>query len=79
MIPIVRELILIDRRMTLQVMENELKISRETIRKILVEDGGKRKICAGLVPHSLTDERKALMLQASQECIQFVDDDRSLL
>jgi hypothetical protein len=32
------ELILADRQMTLGVMEEELEISRETIRKILVED-----------------------------------------
>jgi hypothetical protein len=38
MIKTVQELISTDCRMTLQVMEEELEISRETIRKILMED-----------------------------------------
>jgi hypothetical protein len=54
------------------MMEEELEINRETICKILVEDHGKRKIC-------LTDEQKALRLQACQEFILSVDDDCSLL
>jgi hypothetical protein len=43
-------------------MEEELEISRETIRKILMKDLGKRKICAWFVPHCLADEQKALSL-----------------
>jgi hypothetical protein len=61
------------------MMEEELEISRETIRSFLVEDLGKRKICARFVPHYLADEQKALRLQTCQEFIQSVDDDRSLL
>jgi hypothetical protein len=79
MIETVSELISTDRRMTFRRMEEELEISRETIRKILMEDLGKRKICAGFVPHCLTDEQKALRLKSCQEFIQPVDDDRSLL
>jgi hypothetical protein len=79
MIETFRELVLIERQMTIRVMEDTFKISRGTIRKILMEDLGKRKICATFVPHSLTDKQKALRLQTSQECIQSVDVDRSLL
>jgi hypothetical protein len=43
MIGTVRELILIDCQITLRMMEEELKISRETIHKILVEGIGKWK------------------------------------
>jgi hypothetical protein len=60
------------------MMEEELEINRETIRGILVEDVGKWKICASFVPHCLIDERNVLTLQACEECIQSVDDDRSL-
>jgi hypothetical protein len=42
----VRELISTDRRMSLQMMEEESEISRETIRKILVED--LRQVCSAL-------------------------------
>jgi hypothetical protein len=60
-------------------MEEELEIIRETISKILVEDLGKMKICAGFVPYSLTAEQKAFRLQACQPFIQTVDDELSLL
>jgi hypothetical protein len=38
MVETVRKLISTDCQMTLQMMEEELKISKETIRKILMED-----------------------------------------
>jgi hypothetical protein len=53
------------------MMEEELEVCRETIHKILVENLGERKICAGFIRHSLTDEQKALRLQASQEFFFF--------
>jgi hypothetical protein len=78
MIETVHELISTDRQITLQMMEKELEISRETTRKILMEDLGKQKICTRFVPHCLADEQKPLRLQACQRFIQSVDDDRSL-
>jgi hypothetical protein len=54
-------------------MEEELEINRETICKTLVEDLGKREICARFVSHSL------VRLQACQEFIHSVDDDPSFL
>jgi hypothetical protein len=77
MIETVRELISTDRRMILLMLEEELEISRET----LVEDVGKQKsvTCAGFVPHCLTDEQKAIRLQACQDFIQSMNDDGSLL
>jgi hypothetical protein len=79
MIETVWKLISTDRRMTLRMMEDDLKISRETISKILVEDLTKWKICARFVSHCLTDKTKALKLQDCQEFIQSVDDEHSLL
>jgi hypothetical protein len=61
--------------MTLRMTAKELEISRETIRKILVEALKIRKICAGFVPHCLTEEQKAVRLQACQEFIWCVEDD----
>jgi predicted HTH transcriptional regulator len=51
MIETVRELISTDRRMTRRMMEEELEISTETIRKVLVKDLGSenlRYICSAL-------------------------------
>jgi hypothetical protein len=55
-------------------MGEELEICRETIRSFLLEDLGKRKICARFVPHYLADEQKALRLQACQVFFQSVGD-----
>jgi hypothetical protein len=44
------------------MMEEELKISRETIYKSLIEDPGKWKICTRFIPHCLTNEQKAASL-----------------
>jgi hypothetical protein len=63
----------------LRTIEEELEINRETVLRIFVGDLGKGKICARFVPHCLTNEQKALRLQACQEFIRSVDDDRSLL
>jgi hypothetical protein len=60
----VRELISTDRRMTLPMMEEKLEISRETIRKISLDDLHKREICARFVLHCLSDEQKSLRLEA---------------
>jgi hypothetical protein len=79
MIKTVRELISSDRQIPLQMMEEELKISRKRICRILVEDLGKWKICVRFVLHCLAEEQKALRLQASQEFIQSENDDHPLL
>ena len=40
-----------DRRTTLQVIADRLNVCKETVRRIVTEDLGKRKICAIFVPH----------------------------
>ena len=47
-----------DRRNTLQMIADGLSIGKETVRRIVTEDLGKRKICARFVPHALTKEQK---------------------
>jgi hypothetical protein len=56
------------------LMEEELKISRETVHKILVKDLQKWKNYTRFVQHCLTNEQKALRWQACQEFIQSVHD-----
>jgi predicted DNA binding protein len=43
-----------DRRMTLQLMAEELGISKDTAHTVILEDFGKRKICSRYVAHKLT-------------------------
>jgi len=63
----VRCLLTEDRRTTLQVIADSLNIGKETFRRIVTEDLGKRKICTRFVPHALTTEQK-------QECLVYCQD-----
>ena len=54
----VRHLLIEDRRTTLQIIADRLNIGKETVRRIVTENLGKRKICARFVPHALTTEKK---------------------
>ena len=54
----VRRLLREDHRTTLQMIANGLNIGKETVRRIVTKDLGKRKICARIVPHALTTEQK---------------------
>jgi len=40
------------------MLADEVNIGKDTVRKIVVEDLRKRKICSRFVPHSLTPEQK---------------------
>nr|CAH7735052.1 unnamed protein product [Callosobruchus chinensis] len=51
-----------DRRVSLRMLEDELGINKETIRQMLHEDLGMRKLCAKMVPKVLTVEQKELRL-----------------
>ena len=54
----VRRLLTEDLLTTLQMIADRLNIGKETVRLIVTEDLGKRKICARFVPHALTTEQK---------------------
>jgi len=54
----VHRLLTEDRRITLQMIADRLNIGKETVRQIVTEDLGKRKICARFVLHALTTEQK---------------------
>ena len=53
-----RRLLTEDRRTTLQMIPDRFNIGKETVRRIVTEDLGKRKMCARFVPHALTTEQK---------------------
>ena len=44
--------------MTVRMMADEFGVNRETIRKILMEDLGKRKVISRFVPHALSDDQR---------------------
>jgi hypothetical protein len=52
----IRELARSDGRLSCKMTAHELGISKETNRKILVQDLGMRKLAAKLMPRNLTEE-----------------------
>ena len=46
----IRQLVRSDRRLTIRVIANEVGMDKETVRTILVDTLGKRKVCAKMVP-----------------------------
>ena len=48
------------------MLADEVNIGKDTVRKIVVEDLGKHKICSPFAPHSLTLEQKNGELQLAE-------------
>jgi len=53
-----------------------LNIGKETVRQIVNEDWGKRKICARFVPHALTAEQKHERVVYCQDLLLMRQDER---
>ena len=51
-------------------MVDEFGVKRETIRQILVEDSGKRKIASRFVPHALSDDQRHERVQYAKDIIK---------
>ena len=54
---------------------DEVNIGKDTVRKSVVEDFWKRKICSRFVPHSLTPEQKERRIAACRDLIATADSD----
>ena len=72
----VRRLLTEDRRTTLQVIGDRFDVGKETVRRIVTEDLGKRKICARFVPHTLTTEQKQERVVYCQDLLLIGQDER---
>ena len=51
-------------------MTDKFGVNRETIRQILVEDLGKRKVASRFVPHSLSDDQRHERVQYAKDIIK---------
>jgi histone-lysine N-methyltransferase SETMAR len=56
----VLKLVCSERQLSVQMIAEELNLDRETVRKILTEDLGMRKVSAKMVPQILSDDQKQL-------------------
>jgi len=72
----VRRLLTEDHHTTLQVIADRLNIGKETVRQIVTEDLGKRKICMRFVPHTLTTEQKQERVVYCRDLLLMGQDER---
>ncbi|KAL4125761.1 hypothetical protein QTP88_010001 [Uroleucon formosanum] len=75
----VRTLVRQDRRLTVRMLADELNLKRETVRKILTDDLSMKKLCANMVPKNLLAEQKHVQMSISQDCLEQVEADPTLL
>jgi len=68
-------MLLQNRHLSLRTLADEVNIGKDIVRKILVEDLRKQKICSSFVPHSLTPEQKDQRIAACQDLIATADSD----
>jgi len=54
----ISQLLLQNRHLSLRMLADEVNIGKDTVRKTVVEDLRKRKICSRFIPKSLTPEQK---------------------
>ena len=57
------------------MLADTVNIGKDTVRKIVVEDLWKRKICSRFVPHSLTPEQEDWRIAACRDLIATADSD----
>jgi hypothetical protein len=58
------ELVRSDRRLTVRMIADKVNMNRETVRLILTEELGMRKICAKMVPRNLAVQQRDVRLSA---------------
>ena len=63
----VRKRIQEERCATVRMMADDFGVNRETIRQILVEDLGKRKVASRFVPHALSDDQRYERVQYAKD------------
>ena len=59
-----------ERCVTVRMMAEAFGVNRKTIRQILLEDFGKRKVASRFVPHSLSDDQRHERVQYAKDIIK---------
>jgi hypothetical protein len=66
-----------EQNLSVRLLEEITGINRETVRKILLEDLKKKKVCAHFVPHLLRPDQQHECAASSVEFVKMTDDDKS--
>jgi len=64
---------------TARMMADDFGVNRETIRQILVEDLGKRKVASRFVPHALSDYQRHERVQYAKDIIKTAHRNKTFL
>ena len=75
----VNELVRSDRRLTVRMMAEEQNINRESVRIILSEELGMRKMCAKMVPKLLSDDQKQHRVRVCEDTLEEIGADPHFL
>ena len=75
----VQQLVCSDHHLTIRIITNKVEMDKETVRIILVDTLGMRKVCAKMVPRLFTEEQKAQRLNACRDILQQMKADKKLL
>ena len=75
----ISQLLLQNRHLSLRMLAHKVNIGKDTVRKIVVEDLQKPKICLCFVPHSLTPEQKERRITACRDLIATAGSDPDFL
>jgi hypothetical protein len=69
----ISQLLIQNHPISLRTLADEVNIGKDTVRKIVVEDLRKRKICSSFVPQSLTPEQEERRIAACRDLIAKAD------
>ena len=75
----VRQLVRSDRCLKICVIATEVGMDKDTVRTILIDTLGMRKVCAKMVPRLLTKEQTAQRLNTCRDILQQMEADEKLL
>jgi len=75
-IAVVADFVKNDRRIASRMTAESLNIPKTVVLRILKGDLGKRKLCAGFVPHCLTPEQREDRVTSCQDIIAMADADK---
>ena len=75
----VKQLVRSDRRLTVQMIADELGLNKESKRTILLHDLGMWKVCAKLVPKILSEDQKQRRVNFCKDMLKKIRDDPDIL
>ncbi|GFT44632.1 histone-lysine N-methyltransferase SETMAR [Trichonephila clavipes] len=62
-----------DRRLTVRELEDEIRITKSTVWRILTENLGMTRVCAKFIPKLLSDQQKNLRLEIAQDNLEMIN------